>query len=43
MQDEACAHADDIINNMQYGNEWLYDTLGVRPRVGWSIDPFGHS
>lgn len=28
---------------MMYGNEWLYNTLGVRPRVGWSVDPFGHS
>ena len=43
MHDEACTHYDDILNNMMVGNEWVENVFGVRPRVGWSIDPFGHS
>ena len=43
MQDEACPHYDGVINNMMAGLEWLERTFGVRPRVGWSLDPFGHS
>lgn len=43
MHDEACTHHDDMMNNMMVGHEWLERELGVRPRVGWHIDPFGHS
>ena len=45
MHDEACTHYDDAMNNMLIGHEWLDATFGdiARPRVGWHIDPFGHS
>lgn len=43
MHDEACTHYDDMMNNMMIGHEWLENEFGIRPRVGWSIDPFGHS
>ena len=45
MHDEACPHYDGIMNNMLLGHEWLDRTFGgyARPRVGWQIDPFGHS
>lgn len=43
MHDEACTHYDDMINNMWVGHDFLWRELGVRPRVGWQIDPFGHS
>jgi hypothetical protein len=28
---------------MSLGHRWLYEHVGVRPRVAWQIDPFGHS
>jgi hypothetical protein len=43
MHDEACTHHDDMMNNMMIGHEWLEREFGIRPRVGWHIDPFGHS
>lgn len=43
MHDEACPHYDDMINNMQVGHEFVMKEFGIRPRVGWQIDPFGHS
>ena len=42
MHDEACPHYEDMINNMQ-GHQFALKELGVKPRVGWQIDPFGHS
>mmetsp|Transcript_35799 Transcript_35799/g.26118 ORF Transcript_35799/g.26118 Transcript_35799/m.26118 type:complete len:277 (+) Transcript_35799:355-1185(+) len=43
MHDEACTHVDDMINNMQIGHEFLKREFDYVPRIGWSIDPFGHS
>ena len=43
MHDEACTHYEDMINNMMIGNQFLLDEFGVKPRIGWHIDPFGHS
>lgn len=43
MHDEACTHHDDMMNNMMKGHEFLYDTFGYKPSIGWHIDPFGHS
>ena len=43
MHDEACPHFEDMINNMMYGHRFLLEEFGVKPRVGWHIDPFGHS
>lgn len=43
MHDEACTTSDDIINNMAIGHEWVLKEFGVKPRIGWQIDPFGHS
>lgn len=43
MTDEACTITDDIINNMVVGHEWVLREFGVKPRIGWQIDPFGHS
>ena len=28
---------------MAEGHAWLFETFGVRPTVGWQLDPFGHS
>ena len=43
MADEATTRYEDIINEMTLGIRFIYDEFGVRPTVGWSIDPFGHS
>jgi len=43
MHDEAGAYYLDQINNMLYGNAFIKQEFGVAPRIGWQIDPFGHS
>jgi len=43
MNDEATTYYDDIIDQMSIGHQFLYDNFGVVPRIGWHIDPFGHS
>ncbi len=43
MHDEACTHYEDMINNMYIGHQWLLNEIGVTPRIGWHVDPFGHS
>jgi alpha-mannosidase II len=43
MTDEASPHINEIIHSMTEGHTWLMDNLGVKPKVGWAIDPFGHS
>ena len=43
MHDEAAPHYEDMINNMWLGHEFLMREFGVKPRIGWHIDPFGHS
>lgn len=41
--DEANARYPEMLEQVLEGHEWLRLNLGVRPRFGWSIDPFGHS
>lgn len=45
MNDEACAHYQGIIDHFSWGLKFLNDTFGecARPKIGWQIDPFGHS
>jgi lysosomal alpha-mannosidase len=43
MHDEACTHYEDMINNMMIGHQFLLKEFGVKPKVGWHVDPFGHS
>ena len=43
MNDEACTHYDDIINNFLKGHTYLRDNLNIKPKTSWQIDPFGHS
>lgn len=43
MSDEACVNYIDFINNMIQGHQFLLNEFGVKPKVAWHIDPFGHS
>lgn len=43
MHDEACPHYEDLLNNMMKGHDFLLREFGIRPTIGWQIDPFGHS
>ena len=35
MHDEACAHYEDMINNMHIGQQYLLNEIGAKPRIGW--------
>lgn len=41
--DECDANYEDIIGNFYQGHQWISDEFGITPRVGWNIDPFGHT
>lgn len=43
VHDNACTHVDDIISNYEFGRMFCRQHLGVNPKLGWLIDPFGHS
>uniref|UniRef100_A0A2R5LA05 Alpha-mannosidase n=1 Tax=Ornithodoros turicata TaxID=34597 RepID=A0A2R5LA05_9ACAR len=43
MNDEANTHVSAMIEQMVEGHQWLKHNVGVKPKNGWAIDPFGLS
>ncbi|KAL3529076.1 hypothetical protein ACH5RR_008398, partial [Cinchona calisaya] len=43
MHDEAATHYIDMIDQTTLGHRYIKEEFNVTPRIGWQIDPFGHS
>ena len=43
MHDEAGTHYVDMIDQTTLGHRFIKEQFGVAPKIGWQIDPFGHS
>ena len=41
--DEATTNYADILRNFEVAHDFLKAEFGVTPKVGWQLDPFGHS
>ena len=43
MHDEAGSYYKHLIDNMRIGLKFLKEEFNITPKIGWFIDPFGHS
>ena len=43
MPDEAITTAEDIVDQLIEGHQWVHDKLGTIPTNAWANDPFGYS
>uniref|UniRef100_A0AAR5QIW8 Alpha-mannosidase n=2 Tax=Dendroctonus ponderosae TaxID=77166 RepID=A0AAR5QIW8_DENPD len=42
MTDEANVHLFAMVDQLIEGHQWVWTNLGIKPKTGWSVDPFGH-
>lgn len=42
MTDEANVHIYAMLDQLIEGHQWIWSNLGIKPKSGWSVDPFGH-
>jgi alpha-mannosidase len=43
MLDEASTFYVDMLDQTTLGHRFIKKEFGKAPRIGWQIDPFGHS
>lgn len=43
MHDEAITNYKEMVSNMKLGLDFVYENFGIKPSIGWQIDPFGAS
>jgi hypothetical protein len=43
MHDEATTNYKEMISNIKLGLDFVHENFGVKPSIGWQIDPFGAS
>ena len=41
--DEACSNYADVIRNFELAHDFIFREFGIRPKIGWQLDTFGHS
>lgn len=33
----ACVHFEDMVDQMTLGHQFLFDTFGIVPKIGWQL------
>lgn len=41
--DEATTNYSDLVRNFEAAHDFLKSEFGIKPKVAWQLDPFGHS